>query len=84
MDIDFLQIDLNPCIIGQGNEAPNYFAGTAKCKPTTMVGLWSDMDVIAADIVTTKLGVAHTPLLSILTSYRIAGNTHDWITSIKS
>ena len=37
MDIDFLQIDLNPCIIGQGNEAPNYFAGTAKCKPTTMV-----------------------------------------------
>ena len=37
MDIDFFSIDLNPCPLGIGNEAPNYFAGTARCKDTTMV-----------------------------------------------
>jgi len=36
MDMDFLAIDINQCPIGIGNEAPNYFAGTAKCKDTTM------------------------------------------------
>ena len=45
MDIDFLQIDLNPCIVGQGNELPNYFAGTAKCKPSTMVRAGVDTSV---------------------------------------
>ena len=36
MDMDFLAIDINQCPIGIGNEAPNFFAGTAKCKATTM------------------------------------------------
>ena len=39
MDMDFLAIDINQCPIGIGNEAPNFFAGTAKCKATTMVRL---------------------------------------------
>ena len=39
MDMDFLAIDINQCPIGIGNEAPNFFAGTAKCKATTMVSL---------------------------------------------
>ncbi|XP_013379783.1 uncharacterized protein LOC106151208 [Lingula anatina] len=36
MDMDFLRIDFNPCPIGQGNPIPNFLAGTARCKPTTM------------------------------------------------
>ena len=40
MDIDFLSVDINQCPIGIGNEAPNFFAGTAKCKDTTMVSIF--------------------------------------------
>ena len=38
MDIDFLNIDINPCPISIGNERPNYFESTARCKESTMVG----------------------------------------------
>ena len=37
MDMDFLSIDINPCPISIGNELPNHFAGTARCKDSTMV-----------------------------------------------
>lgn len=37
MDIEFERIDINPCPISDGNPEPNYFAGTARCKPSTMV-----------------------------------------------
>lgn len=37
MDIEFERIDINPCPISDGNPEPNYFAGTARCKATTMV-----------------------------------------------
>lgn len=36
MDMDFLSIDLNQCPLGIGNEPPNYFHNTARCKETTM------------------------------------------------
>ena len=39
MDIDFLNIDINPCPISIGNERPNYFESTARCKESTMVGI---------------------------------------------
>lgn len=35
MEIDFDRIDINQCPIGEGNPAPNYFAGTARCKNAT-------------------------------------------------
>lgn len=35
MEIDFERIDINQCPIGPGNPAPNYFAGTARCKNST-------------------------------------------------
>ena len=37
MDIEFERIDMNQCPISEGNPAPNYFGGTARCKPSTMV-----------------------------------------------
>ncbi len=36
IDIDYMSIDINPCPLSLGNEGPNYFAGTARCKNTTM------------------------------------------------
>ncbi|CAH1798682.1 unnamed protein product [Owenia fusiformis] len=36
LDIDFLTLDFNPCPTAQGNPAPNYFANTARCKPSTI------------------------------------------------
>ena len=36
MDLEFLQVDMNPCPLGIGNQPPNYFHNTAKCKSTTM------------------------------------------------
>ncbi|ELU11322.1 hypothetical protein CAPTEDRAFT_161811 [Capitella teleta] len=35
-DIEFLQVDFNPCPLGIGNEPPNYFHATARCKDSTM------------------------------------------------
>ncbi|KAI1308698.1 putative G-protein coupled receptor [Halotydeus destructor] len=35
MEIDFDRIDINQCPISYGNPAPNYFAGTARCKNAT-------------------------------------------------
>ena len=37
MDIDFLSLDINPCPLSIGNEPPNYFESTARCKSSTMV-----------------------------------------------
>ena len=39
MDIEFERLDMNQCPLAEGNPAPNYFAGTARCRPTTMVRL---------------------------------------------
>ncbi|KAK6170213.1 hypothetical protein SNE40_018662 [Patella caerulea] len=36
MDIEFERIDMNQCPASQGNPLPNIFAGTARCKATTM------------------------------------------------
>ncbi|KAK2162767.1 hypothetical protein LSH36_92g05014 [Paralvinella palmiformis] len=36
MDMEFLQVDINPCPLGIGNQPPNYFHNIAKCKPTTL------------------------------------------------
>lgn len=36
MDIEFERLDMNQCPLAQGNPAPNYFANTARCRPTTM------------------------------------------------
>lgn len=35
MELDFERIDINQCPISEGNPAPNYFAGTARCKNAT-------------------------------------------------
>lgn len=35
MEVDFERIDINQCPIGEGNPAPNFFAGTARCKNMT-------------------------------------------------
>ena len=35
MEVDFERIDINQCPIGDGNPAPNYFAGTSRCKNAT-------------------------------------------------
>ena len=43
MDIEFERIDINPCPISDGNPEPNYFAGTARCKPSTMVSSVCDI-----------------------------------------
>ena len=37
MDMDFLSVDINPCPFSIGNEPPNLFAETARCKESTMV-----------------------------------------------
>lgn len=41
MDGEFERIDINQCDISEGNERPNFFAGTHRCRPTTMVSTWS-------------------------------------------
>lgn len=38
-DIDFFTLDLNQCPFSIGNEPPNYFAGTSRCKGSTMVSM---------------------------------------------
>ncbi|XP_060084009.1 uncharacterized protein LOC132563267 [Ylistrum balloti] len=35
MDIDFKEIDFNPCAVGIGNPGPSYLAGIAKCRDST-------------------------------------------------
>ena len=37
MEMDFERIDVNQCPKGQGNDGPNRFANTARCKETTEV-----------------------------------------------
>ena len=37
VDMEFLAIDFNPCPESDGNEGPNYFFSTARCKPSTVV-----------------------------------------------
>ena len=36
-DIEFEEIDINPCPTSLGNELPNMFANTARCRSTTVV-----------------------------------------------
>jgi len=36
VDAEFERIDINQCDISEGNERPNMFAGTHRCRPTTM------------------------------------------------
>lgn len=36
MDAEFERVDINQCPISEGNPAPNLFAGTHRCRPTTM------------------------------------------------
>lgn len=45
MEMDFERIDVNQCPKGQGNDGPNRFAGTARCKETTEVNLFLCIDV---------------------------------------
>lgn len=35
MDIDFKEVDFNPCAVGMGNPGPSYLAGIAKCRDST-------------------------------------------------
>ncbi|OWF54531.1 uncharacterized protein LOC110443474 [Mizuhopecten yessoensis] len=35
MDIDFKEVDFNPCTVGVGNPGPSHLAGIAKCRDTT-------------------------------------------------
>lgn len=37
MEMDMERIDVNQCPKGQGNDGPNRFADTARCKETTEV-----------------------------------------------
>lgn len=37
MEMDFERIDINQCPKGQGNDGPNRFSDTARCKETTEV-----------------------------------------------
>ena len=37
MEMDFERIDINQCPKGQGNDSPNRFSDTARCKETTEV-----------------------------------------------
>lgn len=37
MEMDFERVDINQCPKGQGNDGPNRFADTARCKETTEV-----------------------------------------------
>ena len=39
VDMEFLAIDFNPCPPSDGNDPPNYFYNTARCKPSTIVSL---------------------------------------------
>ena len=50
-DVMFQDIDINPCPLGVGNEAPNYFASSDLCKPTTLVG---NLDILDKRCVTNK------------------------------
>ncbi|GAB1603596.1 uncharacterized protein LOC115222177 [Argonauta hians] len=36
VDLEFERVDFNPCPISEGNPSPNFFAGTARCKPSTL------------------------------------------------
>jgi hypothetical protein len=37
MEMDFERIDINQCPKGQGNDGPNRFSNTDRCKETTEV-----------------------------------------------
>jgi hypothetical protein len=37
MEMDFERIDINQCPKGQGNDGPNRFGNTDRCKETTEV-----------------------------------------------
>jgi hypothetical protein len=37
VDMEFLAIDFNPCPPSDGNDPPNYFYNTSRCKPSTTV-----------------------------------------------
>ena len=37
VDMEFLAIDFNPCPRSDGNDPPNYFYNTSRCKPSTVV-----------------------------------------------
>lgn len=37
MEMDFERVDINQCPKGQGNDGPNRFADTARCKESTEV-----------------------------------------------
>ena len=39
MDAEFERVDINQCPTSEGNPAPNLFAGTHRCRPTTMVSI---------------------------------------------
>ena len=41
MDAEFERIDINQCPTSEGNPAPNHFANTHRCRPTTMVSIES-------------------------------------------
>lgn len=36
VDMEFLAVDFNPCPQSDGNDPPNYFFNTSRCKPTTV------------------------------------------------
>lgn len=46
MDGEFERIDINQCDISEGNERPNMFAGTHRCRPTTMVCILIHTDYV--------------------------------------
>lgn len=37
IDGEFERIDINQCPLSEGNDPPNMFAGTHRCRETTMV-----------------------------------------------
>ena len=39
MEMDFERIDINQCPKGQGNDGPNRFGNTDRCKETTEVSV---------------------------------------------
>ena len=41
VDMEFLSIDFNPCPPSDGNDPPNYFYNTSRCKPSTTVSFIS-------------------------------------------
>ena len=57
-DVEFEELDINPCPVSIGNPRPNIFAGTARCRNTTVVSITLYPSVPEVDCSIVELGMS--------------------------